>query len=310
MVTKAAKPLSGVPGLDGMDFDDPAAPRHRVSISGHGETKTGKSSFGFWAPDPVVHFNLDRRIERVIDRFRSGDEALGLTRPRVIKVVDLKLPQPANRSFFTQAKELRDKDETERKAAEKLWEKFVHHYKAALASSLLPGGTQSIIIDTLTELYDLRLLAEFGRLQGFRQRERGGANGDMNELLRMSEDYNANLITLHQVKDEYGPTKKKDAQTGETTTEQERTGKRVIKGYAQTPYITQAHLVFKYNDVKKHFEIEVARCGTEASMNGRTYTEEDWAMRGDDGGYVYNAGPFAKVAADMTQTDAAEWMGG
>jgi hypothetical protein len=303
----ATQSTNRIPGLSS-DFTDYAAPRHRVSISGHGETKTGKSSFAYFAPDPVVHFNLDRRVERVVDRFVSGEPKLGLTRPRIIKQVLLRLPQPQMR-HFTASKDLRDKDETERKLAESLWNKFVKNYKEALESSLKPGGVKSIAIDTLTELYDLRLLAEFGRLMGFRQRERGGANSDVVELLRMSEDYSANLITLHQVKDEYARTKKKDPQTGELVDDSEKTGRRIIKGYDKTPYITQAHLIFKYNDQKRRFEVEVERCGLNAEMNRVTYTEDDWAVKDEDGGYVLNYGPFAFIAAQMTGTDPSEWSG-
>lgn len=301
-------PSSTIPGLTPA-FSDAAAPRHRVSISGHGETGTGKSSFGFWAPDPVVHYNLDRRIERVVDRFTAGDPRLGLDRPRIIKHIDLRMPKPGAR-MFTVSKDLREKDEKERVAAEKLWNTFVTTYKTALESSMRPGGVRSVVIDTLTELYDLRLLAEFGRLMGFRQRERGGANSDIVELLRMHEDYNANLITLHQVKDEYAKTKKRDPQSGEMVDDSERTGRRIIKGYDKTPYVTQAHIVFKYNDQKRRFEIEIERCKTNAELNRTTITEEEWALRDEGGEYVVNNGPFAYLAAQMTGTDASEWVGG
>lgn len=293
-------------------------PRHRVILSGHGETKTGKSSFYLWGPDPVLAFDLDRRLERVIERFRDGTATNGS--PRVVEAVPLKLPPPPNERFFTVSKDLRDKDERERKEAERLWNLFVTNYRHALDGTLkAPNGKRfrTIGVDTLTELQELRLLAEFGRLIGFRQRERGGANSDIVELIRMAEDYDVNVVWLHQMKDEYARTKKqqKNAATGEmeTVEDSDRTGKRVIKGYDKTPYITQAHLVFGIEERKgkpQRFTVEVERCGVNADMNRRVYTAEDWTVEDGEGGYAVNFGPFAKVAADMTGTGVEEWLGG
>ncbi len=288
-------------------------PRHRVILSGQGETKTAKSSFYLWGPDPVLAFDLDRRLERVIDRFRDGTMP-GLDRPRTVEAIPLKLPKP-NERFFTLSKDLREKDEKERKEAERLWNLFVTSYRNALDGTLTVGGRRfrTIGIDTLTELQELRLLAEFGRLIGFRQRERGGANADIVELVRMAEDYDVNVVWLHQMKDEYVRTRKEqvNAATGqrEMVDDSDRTGKRVIKGYDKTPYLTQAHLVFGFDDKKRRFTVEVERCGTNADVMRRVFTEEDWAIRGEDGEYVLNFGPFAWVAAQMTGTDASEWMG-
>lgn len=310
--TKPQPKPAAVPGIGGVDFSDPPPPRPRVVISSEGETKTGRSTFGFWAPDPIVHIDLDRRIERVVDRFTGGIDGStplmpGLLRPKVIRQIALKLPRPSSLGF-TKADELRNKDEKERLAAEKLWQKFVRGYTAALESSLQPGGVRTVIIDTLTELYDLRILAEFGRLMGFRQRERGGANGDIIELIRMSEDYNANLLVIHQLKDEYAKfTKTKPDGTKED--DSAATGKRIIKGYKNLPYVTQAHLRHSYNEKKRRFEIEVDRCGTNADINKAVYTEEDWSGKDEESGeYVWNFGPFAWVAAQMTGTDPDEWM--
>src|ERR1041385_4377479 len=115
--TKSANPISGL--------DSYAPPRQRVLISGHGETGTGKSSFGFWAPDPILHVNLDRRVERVVEKFISG-EATGT--PKIIQPLTLRLLEPEPR-FFTKSADMRIADEKERKKAEDLWNRFVSTYK-------------------------------------------------------------------------------------------------------------------------------------------------------------------------------------
>lgn len=300
-----------MPGINSTPFTAHAAPPHRVILSGMGETKTGKSSFVMWGPDPVLMFDLDRRLERVIEGFRDG--TLTNDSPRVVEAITLKLPKPPGERFFTVSKDLRDKDETERKAAEKLWNTFVTNYKGALDQSLkAPDGRpfRTIGIDTLTELQELRLLAEFGRLIGFRQRERGGANADIVELIRMADEYETNVVWLHQMKDEYAKTKKQelDKATGQMTMvdDSDKTGKRVIKGYDKTPYITQAHLNFAFDDKKKRFQIEVERCGVNADLNRRVFTAADWGT--PDDGFV--VGPFASIASEMTKTDVSEWLGG
>lgn len=281
---------TNIPGLEKSDFCDPADPKQRLIWSVFGETKTGKSSFALWGPGPVVVADLDKRLEYVVQGFIKG-EITG--EPKVIKPMPLEIPDLDPMS--------RKKDDAAEKAAKKEWEKFLKNYQDALESSLLPGGVRTIVIDTATELFDLRLAAEFGKLMGIIQRNRGGANADFTELIRRGEKYNANVIWLHHAKEEW-----KDREVINNNGEKEmkgfKTGKWILDGYSKANSIVQVVAKTLYNDdakdVRERFGVQIIRCGVNSALNGKTYTSLDWAIWGDDKDVpVVNYGPLPYISS-------------
>lgn len=286
-----------IPGLDGPEFIDPPEPKLRLSWSLWGETKTGKSTFGLWGPAPLITFDIDHRIERVIDDFIDGTTT---GEPKTIQVVRLDMPEcdPVSRK----------KDEGALKVASQQWDKFLTAYDKALKSSMVKGGVRTIVIDTGTDLFDIRLLSEFGKLLGIQPWERGGANADFIEIMRRGEKYNANTVWLHYGKDEW---KTQKTEKGEVSAP---TGGYVLDGFKKANSAVQIVARTNYNerarDPRERFEVILVRCGVgNSKMNGAKFTSLNWAVWGDDKNTpIINYGPLAYISSQIiTGTDPQDW---
>lgn len=291
---------TNIPGLEGTDFKDPAAPKQRLVWSVYGDTKTGKSSFALWGPEPVVVADMDKRLEIVINDFISG-KTTGA--PKIIKTMDIQLPKVDAAS--------RKLDSAVQKQAELIWDRFLNNYDKALKSSMLSGGVRTIAIDTGTELLDLRLMAEFGRLLGINPRDRGGANAEFTEIMRRGESYNANVVWLHHVKDEWKTVVDDNGKEKSMTT-----GNVVLDGFNKANRIVQVVAKTNYNDAvkdpRKKFEVQIVRCGVNAMVNGMKFTSADWAVWDEsdkDAPPVINYGPFAFInSVIFPETTPEDWM--
>lgn len=287
-----------IPGLEGAEFADPGEPKLRLSWSLWGETKTGKSSFGLWSPDPSVIFNIDHRIERVIDDFIDGTTT---GNQKVIKEVRLDMPEcdPVSRK----------KDDAALKAASVQWDKFLTAYDKALKSSMVDGGVRSVVVDTGTDLFDIRLLSEFGKLLGIQPWERGGANADFIEIMRRGEKYNANTIWLHYGKEEW---KTQKTERGEVSAP---TGGYILDGFKKANSAVQIVARTNYvehKDPRKRFEVQLVRCGVgDSRLNGAKFTSMDWAVwdEADKETPILNYGPYAYISSQIIKgTEPEDWL--
>ena len=270
-----------IPGLETGKFEPPPAAKNRMSWCGFGETKTGKTSFGLSAGGPLVVVDIDRRLERVIDPFAEQKDI-------VVYRVDMPKVDPVSRK----------KDELVLKQAGEMWDKFLTHYDLALKSSMLPGGVRNIVIDTGTELFDLRLMAEFGRLMGINPRDRGGANAEFMEVIRRYEQYNASTIWLHHSKAEWKNVMDERGNEKGTTT-----GRQIVDGFNRVNSIVQNVVQTSFNDTakdpRKRFEVTVLRCGVNSKINNLKVTSMDWAIWDEDDKEtpIANYGPFAYLSS-------------
>lgn len=266
-----------IPGLEGLTFQPRPATRNRIIYSVEGHTKTGKSSFGLWGKPPIMFFDIDHRVEGVIDKFEDGS-ATGspvVVIPHYVNIPDI---EPMSRK----------KDEAAARAAAKEYDDFVLRYERAITSSQRPGGVQTIVIDDITELYDLRLIAEFGRTQGIQQRDRGTANFEFLRLIDMGKDAgHCSVIWISKVKEDWKGQKTRDA-AGNEINESKPTGEYVPDGYKKLRQTVQVALRTQFN-AKKQFEIEVINSGLNADTNGKKYTAADWE----------EYGPFAWISHEQ-----------
>lgn len=257
-----------VPGLEQSDFEYPALKtRQRVIYSIQGATKSGKSTFPFWGPSPIAVFDFDCRLEDVVQKAMLG-KLPGIP-PKEIVYIPFKMPEVDIRS--------KKEDATAKRQGMEALEKFLRNFKKALESSLKPGGVRTISVDTATELMDVRLCAEFGRLVGIQPRDRGGLNQDMRAWMRSGENYNANVVWVHHVKDEWLKYTKSDG-----SEDSGKTGKLVLDGYNKADQCVQVNLESICKGEK--FFVKVLSSGLEPKTNGQTYGEKDW---GDDGPFAY-----------------------
>jgi hypothetical protein len=275
-----------IPGLEKGSFIVPPTAKYRLNWSIFGETKTGKSSFALTgAQNPVVLFDLDKRIEGVeaIDRLKEQD---------LLAVYPVNFPKvdPMSRRM----------DEAVKKAANVEWDKWLEHYDMCLKSSEIEGGVRRIVIDTATELFDLRLMAEFGRLMGINPRDRGGANAEFMDVMRRPEKYNASVVWLHHAKDEWKTIvddqgKEKSMTTGNIKLDGFNKANSTVQVIAKTSYND------KEKDPRKRFEVYIVRCGVNSKLNNSKFTSMDWAVyedeRDKEGIPIINYGPLAYISS-------------
>lgn len=285
-----------IPGLEKGAFERLATPKTRLNWSVFGDTKTGKTSLAMSGIErPVVLFDLDKRLERV-KAVEQADEAGKLA------VFNIKFPKVDPMS--------RQMDKQVQKDANSEWDRFLKHYDMALESSMQTGGAGRVVIDTATELFDLRLMAEFGRLMGIQPRERGGANAEFTEVMRRVEHYDANVIWLHHAKDEWKNITDANGKEKSITT-----GNVVLDGFNKANRIAQVVVRTSYNDTvkdpRKRFEVTVLRCGVNSQLNGSKFTSLDWCVWDDDDieEPMIEYGPVAYISSlAVPTTDPGEWQ--
>jgi hypothetical protein len=291
------KPGTGVkpsiPGLEKLLFDPGPEARNRIIYSIEGHTKVRKSSFALWGPAPVVVFDIDHRLEHVIDRFQDGTYSDASPKQIVPHWINIPEIDPMSKKA----------DESARTQAKAAWDQFLSLYEAAIKSSLLPGGVRTISIDDTTELYDLRLVAEFGRLQAIQQRDRGGANFDFVKLIDMGKEGGASVIWQSKVKEEWGTIEEIGPQ-GERRQKSMATGKFIPDGYKRLRQTVQVALRAQINPRWKptdarYYEIEVIASGLNGETNGTVYTANDWD----------EYGPFAWISSEqLIETTPFDWQ--
>jgi hypothetical protein len=289
-----------IPGLRVEEFTVPDEPKYRLNWSIYGETKTGKSTFGLsgTAGDgggPIIVFDLDRRLEYVVQKHMDDKTIL-------LHKINFPVVDPVSRK----------KDETVIKEANAQWDKFLELYDMALKSSQAKGGVRRIIIDTSTELFDLRLMAEFGRLMGINPRDRGGANAEYVEIMRRAEKYDASVIWLHHSKDEWENYVDENGKEKSKTT-----GRVILDGFRKSNTVAQIAARTSFNDKekdpRKRFQVTIIRCGINSALNNKTFTSMEWAVY-DDGGDVNDPpmidyGPLAYISSlAVPETTPEDWL--
>lgn len=266
-------PLPKIPGLEkGTAFERPRDEQARIVFSLQGEPKTLKSSFPFGGPSPIVVFDIDDRLEGVANPWMDGTRGT-----KTIVRVPLMIPKPTYKSYTL--------DPGVQKAAQDEWNKFINHLRMSWESSLLPGGVRTLSIDDASSIRNLRLMAEFGRLNSIPPTARGDANVEMGALMREGRKYHANVVWIHELRDAY-----KLVRTTETgkdgvpreVEKREKSGERELDGYDKTHYAVDTMLETVQLKLKPSkepqlpFGIRVIRSGLNVQTNGVTYTQADW----------------------------------
>jgi hypothetical protein len=273
-----------VPGLEKGDFELPEDVRPCISYSIQGETKTQRSTFALSGPSPQVILDIDDRLRGVANPWMEGTR-LSAHGPKNIVRVALKLPKVDLKA--TQP------DTAVQREAEAMWKKFLTHLRMAEESSLKPGGVRLVSIDDATEMIDLRLMAEFGRLARIPPTARGDANIEFGSLMRETRRYNLSAVWIHEVKDDYKLVKREkyNSRSGqmETVEETEKTGRRILDGYKRADYAVEVMLESFRDPKTQEMAIRVLNSGLNAETNGMVYTAADWG----------DFGPFAHISSEQ-----------
>lgn len=170
---------------------------NRLIVSITGEQKTGKTHFALTAPGPIAYFDLDIGTEGVIHKFAGDKEIL------------------AKRFLF---------DDKASEIVAKLFEEFKKDYYAALNAPKI----KTIVIDTMSDVWEFIRLARFGKLTQIMPVRYAEVNSEMRKFIRDAFLKDKTLILLHKVREEY----KNNSPTG----------KMKIAGFSEVPFLVQVNL--------------------------------------------------------------------
>lgn len=213
--------------------------------------KRGKTTFGFTMPKPLAYLQLDA----------SGDHALRMARAQW------------GEESISHLKYFADPRQDIKEANRAVFEQFVKDYEYCVENF------RSVLVDTMTELLDVRKLAEFGRTAQIMQLSYGGMYADLRWLVKKGRAGNANVGFLHRMKDEY-----KDG---------DRTGGMVLDGWQKITYEAQVYV--EHDRAEGVYTTTVKDCEQNGMLPGMTLSSLD----GDN--------DFPHLAAAVFGTDAEEW---
>ncbi len=138
----------------------------RMIVSLYGREGTGKSSFGFSAPGPILYFNFDTGDEGVIEKFSDTEMYRVRYRAKAFSTMDdYKI----------------------------LWSQFKQDFINALKS-----GAKTLVVDTATEAWELNRLARLGKLAQVLPVKYTEVNREHTDLLVESFESDKNVVLIHK----------------------------------------------------------------------------------------------------------------
>jgi hypothetical protein len=227
----------------------------RLIASVRAMEKTGKTRFGLTAPKPIMYLNFDRKIEQ------ATLEALGVDES------DLYI------------KEIRTDAELAQDQHMKQWKEVEGAILWALRDSV---DIRSIVIDTESEMWELKRMANFGKLTEVMPYMYTKTNAEYKFLLDQCDKYDKNVVFLNKLKKQY----KNDKWNGRY----EPAGFGKLKDIVQ---VNAELYMMEDEEGEEHFQIEVINNGITATMNHLTL-QDDMIT-------------FPWLASMLTETGIDEW---
>lgn len=228
----------------------------RLVLSLDASDKEGKTHYALMTtPCPVRVISNDTGTEIIAQKARS--------KGRDVKVMYLDIPDP--NPSVTAARDVDPEDLTQ-------WRKEWERAKSSLLAIGRDKTIRTLVVDTAGKLWNLCLLAHFGKMKKIPQHLREAPNSDFYSVLwtlyKQREDLN--IILLHLMKKRYSPNSKGDQ---EWDGGYERSGWNQIGGYVDMT------LRSGWDGVRRSFYTEVdytraTRFGAELSGR-RWYGEEN-----------------------------------
>lgn len=283
------------------------APVHtirKLSAALRGEEATGKTSWAYTAPKPIVGFNFDMGAERAIwgakyEEFFAGlDIHIEPYTPAHFTGSKLE-PEPPKLwgehdiTIYELPQQIQLDDELLHGCRE-LWAYFI----GLLGNAVSDPAVSSIVLDTGTIARRVRADAH---LQGLQENKKPsdaprkqllqiewGVPGDaIRNIYTLMAGANKNFIVTHHMTDKYEDVVTIGAD-GSSKVESRNTGERILEGLPQTPRFVDIMLHSSKNDEGMHNEF--VKCGNapmlEGMPAGTTWDETMKMIEGALGGRV------------------------
>jgi hypothetical protein len=197
--------------MQGMKKAEKTVQRRRLIIALEGRERSGKTTFALSAPGPILYFPLDPGREGVLDK--------------VLDEKDVYLPTMPDGTIDTY--DYHDATKMEEWSA--MWERF----KLSFMRGLKNKDIRTVIVDTMTEAWELLRLAKLGKLTQVMPHQYGPVNAEFRALLKEPYRGDKNVIFIHKVKAEYINDK--------------RTGNMERQGFSDVGYQVQIEMVTTWN---------------------------------------------------------------
>jgi hypothetical protein len=220
----------------------------RLVVNVEGEWKAGKNFFAFSFPGPIYIHSFDKRIRGVVEIFQDEKEIYVLDYPSPIEI------QQAVGD---------DNEEKIASQSREVWDWFVAKFDESVEKTAMDG---TVIVDTGTEAYQLRILAEFGRLKRNNSFGYEEPKAEFRHLVRRSQ-LGTNAVWIHKYKDLYSkPNPSNPNDRGQ------KIGRK-FAGMADFQYLVDINLRAQRNDLEgggSEYTVEVLDCGIgkAAEING------------------------------------------
>lgn len=216
--------------------------------------KRGKTSWGFTMPKPLAYLQLDNCYEHALAKARA---AYGEDEIR-------HLHYEVNPTGGIQ------------EAAAATWTRFVRDYEYCVRNF------RSVMVDTATELMDVRKLAEFGKTTQIPQMYYGSIYADFRWMVNLALKSTANVLFIHRLKDEWS--------------NGDRTGGYVMDGWRGVQFDSQIYVEHERND-EGEFITNIRECSQDAMLMGMALSSKD------------EENDFAALATRVfPDTDSSDWQ--
>jgi hypothetical protein len=194
--------------------------------------KRGKTRWAFTMPKPLAYLQLDANYEHVL---AWGRKAFGKDAIRHIR-------------YFA------DPRGDIRAANAAVFERLVKDFDYCVENF------RSVVIDTTTELLDVRKIAEYGRNTQIPQIYYGSIYADFRWMVKRALDSNCNVNFVHRLKDEW--------KAGD------RTGDYVMDGWRGIQFDSQVY-VEHHRDTEGAFTTNILECAQDANLMGMCLSSAD-----------------------------------
>ena len=202
----------------------------RLMINVEAFQKTGKTSFIMTAPKPILYMNFDKSSEEDMGGRLAGQP------------IYIKNYWPAS---------------SEQDACKKTIDEFHSNYRDALSTASI----RTIAIDTGSELWEMKRMADFGKLTQVMPIQYSRANMWYRALFNDALQCNKNIIITHKLKKEY--------------MDNDWSGKYEAQGFSQVPYLVHVSVRLSREEKPPYlFRLSVNECTQNALIKGMELTSD------------------------------------
>lgn len=215
------------------EWEDPQPIKRRLIGASAAKQKRGKTRFALTLPRPLVYMQLDASGEFMLEQARTATK----------KKTDLQ-----HLKYFA------DPRGDIKGTNLKVWERFLRDFEYNVQNF------RGVVVDTITELLDVRKLAEFGRNTQILQIYYGSIYADFRWMVKEARHHDANVWFVHRVKDEY--------------VDGDRTGRDLLDGWRGIQYEAQVYVEHDRDD-DVVFTTTVKECEQNALVTGAVLSSAD-----------------------------------